>query len=128
MRTILVSLFLCLLTTTSLAQDSTWFRIITQEVGLGDDVGERAWPMPLYDEYFSYLKSEWADMKNAGSRWGGAVTAGSFLKQFVPEKVSWAHFDIAGVGYLEKEHNGQPVGGTGYGVVLVSTFLQDLLK
>ena len=95
---------------------------------IGDTVGERVWPMPLYDEYFSYLKSEWADMKNAGSRWGGAVTAGTFLKQHVPEKVSWAHFDIAGVGYLEDEHNGQPKGGTGFGVVLTSTYLQNLLK
>jgi len=95
---------------------------------IGDDVGERVWQLPLYKEYFSYLKSEWADMKNAGSRWGGAVTAGSFLEQFVPEKVSWAHFDIAGVGYLEKEHNGQPIGGTGFGVVLVTTLIQNLLK
>ena len=63
---------------------------------IGDDVGERVWPMPLYEEYFSYIKSEWADMKNAGSRWGGAVTAGMFLKQFIPEKVSWAHLDVAG--------------------------------
>ena len=61
--------------------------------------------MPLYEEYLSYLKSEWADIKNAGSRWGGAVTAGIFLKQWVPEKVSWAHLDIAGVGFNEKEHN-----------------------
>ncbi len=102
--------------------------LIDQLVKIGEDSGERVWPLPLFDEYFGYLKSEWADMKNAGSRWGGAVTAGAFLKQFVPEKVSWAHFDIAGVGYLEKEHNGQSVGGTGFGVVLVSTYLQNLLK
>lgn len=95
---------------------------------IGDTVGERVWPLPLYDEYISYLKSDCADMKNAGSRWGGAVTAAAFLKQHVPEKVSWAHMDIAGVGYLEDEHNGQPKGGTGFGVVLVSTYLQNLLK
>jgi leucyl aminopeptidase len=57
---------------------------------LGEEVGERVWPLPLYEEYLDYLKSEWADIKNAGSRWGGAVTAGTFLKQWVPEKVSWA--------------------------------------
>ncbi len=102
--------------------------LVDELVKIGEDCGERVWPLPLFDEYFSYIKSEWADMKNAGSRWGGAVTAGTFLKQFVPEKVSWAHLDIAGVGYLEKEHNGQPVGGTGFGVVLVSTYLQNLLK
>jgi leucyl aminopeptidase len=95
---------------------------------LGEVVGERVWPMPLYDEYLSYLKSEWADIKNAGSRWGGAVTAGTFLKQFVPEKVSWAHLDIAGVAYNEKEHNGLPKGASGFGVVLTVAFLEDLLK
>jgi leucyl aminopeptidase len=95
---------------------------------IGETVGERVWPLPLYDEYFSYLKSDWADMKNAGPRWGGPVTAGVFLQQFVPDKVSWAHLDIAGVGYSEKEHNGLPKGGTGFGVALVSTFLEGLLK
>ena len=95
---------------------------------LGEEVGERVWPMPLYDEYVGYLKSEWADLKNAGSRWGGVVTAGTFLKQFVPEKVSWAHLDIAGVGYAEKEHGGLPVGASGFGVVLTVTFLENLLK
>ncbi len=96
-------------------------------VAIGDKVGERVWHLPLYDEYLSYLKSEWADLKNAGSRWGGAVTAGTFLKQFVPEKASWAHLDIAGVAYHEREHNGLPPGSSGFGVVLTTTFLEGLL-
>jgi leucyl aminopeptidase len=95
---------------------------------LGEQLGERVWQLPLYDEYLSYLKSEWADIKNAGSRWGGVVTAGAFLKEFVPEKVAWAHLDIAGVAYHEKEHNGLPKGASGFGVVLISTFLENLLK
>jgi leucyl aminopeptidase len=95
---------------------------------LGEEVGERVWPMPLYDEYLSYLKSDWADLKNAGSRWGGAVTAGTFLEQFVPEKVKWTHLDIAGVAYNEKEHNGLPKGASGFGVVLTVAFLEHLLK
>ncbi len=95
---------------------------------IGERVGERVWSLPNYDEYLSYLASDWADIKNAGSRWGGAVTAGVFLKQFAPEKAAWAHIDIAGVGFLEKEHNGLPKGATGFGVVLAATFLQDLLK
>jgi leucyl aminopeptidase len=95
---------------------------------LGEDVGERVWPLPLYDEYLSYLKSDWADIKNAGSRWGGVVTAGTFLKQFVPDKVAWAHLDIAGVAYREHEQDGRSKGATGFGVVLLSTFLQHLLK
>jgi leucyl aminopeptidase len=96
--------------------------------GLGERVGERVWPLPLYDEYLGYLKSDWADLKNSGDRWGGAVTAGIFLKQFVPDKASWAHLDIAGVGYLDKVHNGLPKGATGFGVVLTTAFLVDLLK
>ena len=84
--------------------------------------------MTMYDEYLNYLKSEWADLKNTGSRWGGSVTAGTFLRQFVSEKVSWAHLDIAGVAYHEKEHNGLPKGASGFGVVLTITFLQQLLN
>ena len=95
---------------------------------IGDRVGERVWPLPLYEEYLSYLKSEWADLKNTGSRWGGPVTAGTFLKQFVPDKVAWAHLDVAGVAFHDKEHNGNPKGASGFGVVLTVTYLQELLK
>ncbi len=102
--------------------------LINTLVKLGETTGERVWRLPLYEEYLGYLKSEWADLKNTGSRWGGAVTAGVFLQQFVPEKVSWAHLDIAGVGYSEKEHNGLPIGAAGFGVVLTITYLENLLK
>jgi len=95
---------------------------------IGEEVGERVWPLPLYEEYFSYLKSEWADMKNAGSRWGGPVTAGSFLQQFAPAKASWAHVDIAGVAYAERERAGLPVGASGFGVVLTLSWLESLRK
>ncbi len=95
---------------------------------LGEEVGERVWPLPLYDEYLEYLKSDWADLKNAGSRWGGPVTAGKFLEQFVPNHTSWAHLDIAGVAWAEREHNGFPRGATGFGVVLLVTFLERLLR
>ncbi len=97
-------------------------------VRLGETVGERVWPLPLYDEYLSYLKSDWADLRNSGDRWGGAVTAGAFLKQFVPDKVAWAHLDIAGVAYHEREHNGFSRGATGFGVVLTATYLEQLLR
>ena len=97
-------------------------------VRLGEEVGERVWRLPLYEEYFSYLKSEWADMKNAGSRWGGAVTAGAFLQQFVPEKAAWAHVDVAGVAWAERERAGLPVGATGFGVVLTLSWLEQLKK
>lgn len=95
---------------------------------LGEEVGERVWPLPLYPEYLGYLESEWADLKNVGGRWGGSVTAGMFLQQFVPDKVSWAHLDIAGVAYNEKQHNGFPKGASGFGVVLITSFLENLLS
>lgn len=95
---------------------------------IGDTVGERVWPLPLFEEYLTYIKSSWADIKNAGSRWGGPVTAGTFLKQFIPEKVSWAHLDIAGVAYRENEGQGVPLGATGFGVVLTLSYLKQLLK
>ncbi len=96
-------------------------------VALGEKLGERVWQLPLYDEYLGYLKSEWADLKNAGKREGGVVTAGTFLQQFVPEKAAWAHLDIAGVAYSERERNGLPIGASGFGVVLTTTYLKGLL-
>jgi leucyl aminopeptidase len=102
--------------------------LVSTLVRLGETVGERVWPLPLYDEYLSYLKSDWADIRNCGDRWGGTVTAGVFLKQFVPDKVAWAHLDIAGVAYHESEHNGFGKGATGFGVVLATTFLEQLLR
>lgn len=59
--------------------------------------GERTWRLPLEDSYWDIMKSNIADMKNAGNRYAGSITAGLFLKQYVDtEKVEWAHVDIAG--------------------------------
>jgi leucyl aminopeptidase len=62
--------------------------------------GERMWPMPLEDDYKDYLKSAFADLANVGGRWGGAVTAAMFLKQFA-EDMPWVHLDIAGTAWLD---------------------------
>jgi leucyl aminopeptidase len=62
--------------------------------------GERMWPMPLENEYKEYLKSAFADMGNIGGRWGGAITAAMFLKEFA-EDTPWVHLDIAGTAYLD---------------------------
>ena len=61
------------------------------------------------------IKSKIADIKNVGSRWGGAITAGLFLENFVSEK-PWVHIDIAGPAYLENGNDVYPAGGTGFGV------------
>jgi leucyl aminopeptidase len=89
----------------------------------GEATGERVWRLPVWDDYKEYLKSEWADMKNTGGRHGGTVSAGVFLKEFVPAGVPWAHVDVAGVAHLEKEHAGYDPGATGFGVALTTEFL-----
>jgi leucyl aminopeptidase len=78
--------------------------------------GERAWPLPLWPLYEEALKSNVADLKNApGNRFGGAITAAKFLEQFVDGR-PWAHLDIAGPAWAEKETVTLDAGGTGFGV------------
>jgi leucyl aminopeptidase len=64
--------------------------------------GERMWNMPLEPDYKDYLKSAFADLANVGGRWGGAVTAAMFLKEFA-EDTPWVHLDIAGTAWLDDE-------------------------
>jgi leucyl aminopeptidase len=90
----------------------------------GEATGERVWRLPLWPEYRENLKSEWADMKNTGGRAAGTINAGVFLKEFVPDGVSWAHLDIAGVAHFEKEQSGWPPGASGFGVALTLEFLK----
>jgi leucyl aminopeptidase len=77
--------------------------------------GEPVWHLPLPDEYREQLDSPIADMRNVGSRYGGALTAGLFLKEFVGE-VPWVHLDIAGPAFLDESTALGPKGATGYGV------------
>jgi leucyl aminopeptidase len=67
-----------------------------------DAEGERAWAMPLDDDYKDYLKSAFADLANVGGRWGGAVTAAMFLREFA-ETTPWVHLDIAGTAWIDDE-------------------------
>ncbi|MCL5966389.1 MAG: leucyl aminopeptidase [Deltaproteobacteria bacterium] len=85
--------------------------------------GERAWELPLHEEYFEQIKSEIADLKNIGGPEAGTITAGYFLKEFAGD-TPWVHFDIAGVAWMEKEKMGYPPGPTGAPVRLVVEFLQ----
>ncbi|TSC72702.1 MAG: leucyl aminopeptidase [Parcubacteria group bacterium Gr01-1014_38] len=92
-----------------------------------ESAGEYVWRLPLIPEYRSNLKSSVADMKNiTGKRWGGAITAALFLKEFIGN-TPWAHLDIAGPSYAEKQtHPAIPVGGTGVGVRTVLRYLESL--
>jgi leucyl aminopeptidase len=86
--------------------------------------GEKVWRLPLWDEYFEYLKSDVADFKNVGTRAAGAIIGAIFLSKFV-EKIPWVHLDIAGPASIEKERPYIPKGGTGVGVRLLVKLLRD---
>jgi leucyl aminopeptidase len=88
-----------------------------------DSCGERVWQLPLWDEYRELMKSEIADIKNAGGRAAATITAGIFLREFVGS-VPWAHLDIAGTAWAEKAGAYQPVGPTGVGVRLFTEWVR----
>ncbi|HLO89326.1 MAG TPA: leucyl aminopeptidase [Nostocaceae cyanobacterium] len=77
--------------------------------------GEKIWRLPMEEKYFEGLKSGIADMKNTGPRGGGSITAALFLKQFVKD-TPWAHLDIAGPVWADKENGYNNAGATGFGV------------
>jgi len=80
-----------------------------------ETAGEKFWQMPIEEKYFDGLKSPIADMKNTGPRAGGSITATLFLKQFVKE-TAWAHLDIAGPVWADKENGAINAGATGFPV------------
>ena len=84
----------------------------------GDEAHDRAWHMPLWDDYQELLKSPFADMGNIGGRWAGAVTAACFLSRFA-KKYDWAHLDIAGTAWK----SGADKGATGRPVALLAHYL-----
>ncbi|MBI3560023.1 leucyl aminopeptidase, partial [Candidatus Gottesmanbacteria bacterium] len=89
--------------------------------------GELLWAMPLSKEYKELLKSDVADIKNiSGSRYGGAINGALFLQEFVPKGIPWAHLDIAGPAWAEKDAPLTPKGSTGFGVRMILRYLQEL--
>jgi leucyl aminopeptidase len=77
--------------------------------------GEKFWRLPLGDEYAEQIKSDIADIKNTGGRWGGAITAAEFLKVFA-EETPWIHLDIAGPAWLQESKPYIAKGASGVGV------------
>jgi leucyl aminopeptidase len=88
--------------------------------------GEVMWPMPLYSEYMEHLRSDVADIKNTGIRWGGAITAALFLKEFVRPGLRWAHIDIAGPAFGDKDYSYMKKGSSGVGVRTLIRYLTDV--
>tara|TARA_B100000315_G_scaffold256650_1_gene303082 strand:- start:1899 stop:3374 length:1476 start_codon:yes stop_codon:yes gene_type:complete len=91
----------------------------------GEITGERVWELPLWEDYEEQIESDIADIKNVGGHEGGAITAAYFLSKFVG-KSPWAHIDIAGTAWNEKQKPYGPKGATGTGVRLLIEFLRRL--
>jgi leucyl aminopeptidase len=88
----------------------------------GNRADERVWPLPLWDDYRDLMKSDIADLKNSGGRPAGSISAGWFLREFV-DGFPWAHLDIAGTAYTDREDATRVKGPTGVGVRLFSEFV-----
>jgi leucyl aminopeptidase len=88
-----------------------------------NESGDKAWPLPLWDEYDNDLRSPVADMANIGGAYAGAITAGCFLKKFAT-KYKWAHLDVAGTACV---FNGHKRGSTGRPVPLLAEFFLRLV-
>jgi leucyl aminopeptidase len=95
------------------------YAIIGSDQGLIDDLiaagrqeGEQGWELPLWTDYRRHIESTVADVKNVGIRWGGAITAALFLKEFVGD-TPWAHLDVAGTAFAEQAGDLWPKGATG---------------
>ncbi len=89
----------------------------------GERCGERLWQLPLWEEYSAQIKGDFGDIKNSGGRSAGTITAAAFLKHFA-EDYTWAHLDIAGTAWADKNTPGSPRGGTGVGVRLLIEYLR----
>ena len=89
-----------------------------------EKAGEKLWRMPMEEKYFEGIKSPIADLKNTGPRPGGSITAALFLKQFIQE-TPWAHLDIAGPVWTDKENGVNNSGATGYGVRTLVNWVQS---
>ncbi len=79
--------------------------------------GEQMWRMPLLEELKEQLKSDVADLKHTGDRWGGSITAALFLREFIGDTKNWIHVDIAGPAMAERATGVSPKGATGHGVL-----------
>ena len=89
----------------------------------GQEVYERLIEFPLWEEYGELIKSDIADIKNVGSKFGGAITAGKFLEHFID--YPWIHFDIAGTAFLESRDSYRGIGATGIHVRLLMKYFAN---
>jgi leucyl aminopeptidase len=102
--------------------------LIDKVLRAAEITGEKMWHMPMPEEYKEQIKSEIADVKNTGNRYGGAITAALFLAEFV-DNTPWVHIDIAGPRLSNKENGYIVKGATGFGVrTLIELALSEARK
>lgn len=95
-------------------------------ISAGKEVGEELWQMPLNEVWDKAIDSTVADMKNiGGGREAGSSTAAHFLKRFIQKGVTWAHLDIAGMAWVNKERTSVPKGASGFGVRLLDRYVAE---
>jgi leucyl aminopeptidase len=87
--------------------------------------GEKMWRLPIDVEYQELIRSSIADIKNSGGRWGGAISAAMFLKEFVDE-TPWMHLDIAGTAWEEENKAWIAKGPSGIAVRSLVEFIRDV--
>jgi leucyl aminopeptidase len=103
---------------------ATTERLATQFSGAAKDAGEQFWRLPLLEDLKDQLKSDVADLKHTGDRWGGSITAALFLREFVG-KCDWIHADIAGPALGDRATSFYSKGGTGHGVLTFLRFVEQ---
>jgi len=92
--------------------------------GANEKAGEKMWRLPLDDEYKEQIRSSIADIMNTGGRWGGAITAAMFLKEFA-EDTPWIHLDIAGTAWMEDQKPWIAKGPSGIAVRSLVEFVKS---
>jgi len=102
-------------------------QLVDMMIAAGNEAGELIWQMPMYDEYKEQNKSDVADIKNVGGRYGGAITAAKFLAEFIND-TPWVHLDIAGTSLSEKERGYLVKGATGVPVRTLVNLVLSLAK
>jgi len=100
--------------------------VMSMLIESGDYAAERIAEFPFWDDYNEQLKSEIADLKNIGGRYGGAITAGKFLEHFTD--YPYIHLDIAGPSYNKTPYNYRGKGGSGVGVRILYHYLLNRIQ
>ena len=92
----------------------------------GEQTGERLWPLPMFPEYHDDIRGQFADLKNVGEGTAGTIIGGAFLKHFVPENIPWAHIDIAGTAWEEKNRAYASAGANLFGARLLVEWISRM--